>query len=56
MKLFHDGKADSRHGVEITFNNWFVLFVWKASKDDKGLQTIRHRTLQPFPCVRTRKT
>lgn len=36
MKLFHDGKADSEHGVEIAFNNWFELFIWKIGKDDKG--------------------
>lgn len=36
MKLFHDGKADSEHGVEIAFNNWFELHVWKVGKDDKG--------------------
>lgn len=36
MKLFHDGKADSKHGVETAFNNWFEVFVWKARKDDKG--------------------
>lgn len=35
-KLFHDGKADSKHGVEIAYNNWFELFVWKIVKDDKG--------------------
>lgn len=36
MKLFHDGKANSEHGVEIAFNNWFELYVWKVMKDDKG--------------------
>lgn len=36
MKLFHDGKADKNHGVEIAFNNWFEVFVWKVWKDDKG--------------------
>lgn len=36
MKLFHDGKADSYHGVEIAFNNWLEVFVWKVVKDDKG--------------------
>lgn len=36
MKLFHDGKADSEHGVEIAFNNWFELHIWKVGKDDKG--------------------
>lgn len=36
MKLFHDGKADSEHGVKIAFNNWFELYVWKVVKDDKG--------------------
>ena len=36
MKLFHDGKADNKHGVETAFNNWFELFVWKVEKDDKS--------------------
>jgi len=40
MKLFHDGKADSKHGVEIAFNNWFEVFVWKVGKDDKGNETL----------------
>lgn len=36
MKLFHEGKADSKHGVEIAFNNWFEIFVWKVVKDNKS--------------------
>lgn len=36
MKLFHDGKADNKHGVDTAFNNWFEVFVWKVVKDNKG--------------------
>ena len=39
-KLFHEGKADRKHGVEVIDNNWFEVFVWNVKKNDNGRETL----------------
>jgi len=39
-KLFHEGKADRKHGVEVIDNNWFEVFVWNVKKNDNDRETL----------------
>lgn len=35
LQLFHEGKADAAHGVEVDENNWFEMFVWYRKEDGR---------------------
>ena len=35
LQLFHEGKADAAHGVEVDENNWFELFYWHCKEDGR---------------------